>query len=196
MSNAVVELDGLLEAARAGQTCALGHVLQSCRGYLLAIADREFDSQLGGKAGASDLVQETFLEAQRDFSGFRGTTEAELLAWLRRLLLNNLSNFSRGFYACDKRRLSRELPLDDIDIAGGTAEPSPSQCAMRAEETDALLQALARLSEEDRRLIERRYREELSFNQIAERMGCSAKIVRRLWGEAVERLQRELDVIQ
>jgi RNA polymerase sigma-70 factor (ECF subfamily) len=190
-------MNELLTAARAGQPQALGRILEDCRGYLLAIADREFDSQLGAKAGASDLVQETFLEAQRDFPRFRGATQAELLGWLRKLLLNNLANFSRGFHATDKRQVGREVNLDAAKAAGLTGAAnglSPSECVIRAETADSLHRALDCLSDDHRRLIEWRYREELSFSVMAAKLGCSPKVVRRLWGEAVECLQREMEV--
>src|SRR5437870_8093656 len=88
-----------LAEARAGSPEALGQMLEACRGYLLLVAQRELAPDLRAKGGASDLVQETFLEAQRDFPRFSGRSEAELLAWLRRLLLNNLANFTRHYRA-------------------------------------------------------------------------------------------------
>ena len=53
-----------LAAARTGSSEALGQALQACRGYLLLLAERELDPDLRAKGGASDVVQETFLEAQ------------------------------------------------------------------------------------------------------------------------------------
>jgi RNA polymerase sigma-70 factor (ECF subfamily) len=100
-----------LAAARAGSQEALGEALEACRHYLLLIADRELDPDLRAKGGASDLVQETFLEAHRDFPRFEGKTESELLAWLRQLLLHNLSNFTRRYRATAKREVTREIPL-------------------------------------------------------------------------------------
>src|SRR5262245_37348302 len=61
-----------LTEALAGSHEALGHALEGCRGYLLHVAMQELDADLASKAGASDLVQETFLEAQRDFARFQG----------------------------------------------------------------------------------------------------------------------------
>ena len=84
-----------LAAARAGSREALGQVLQACRGYLLLLAERELDPDLRAKGGASDLVQGTFLEAQKDFAHFQGDSEDELRAWLRQVLLHNLANFTR-----------------------------------------------------------------------------------------------------
>src|SRR3954451_18258751 len=108
----------LLEA-RQGSGEALGQLLESFRAYLLLIAQRELDPDLRAKGGASDLVQETFLEAQRDFPNFRGDTEAELMGWLRQMLLNNLASFSRRFRATAKRRLACEISLEADLPAGG-----------------------------------------------------------------------------
>ena len=86
-----------LAAARDGSRDALGQALEACRNYLLLIADRELGADLRPKGGASDLVQETFIEAQRDFDRFGGATEAEWLAWLRQLLKHRLANFRRRY---------------------------------------------------------------------------------------------------
>ncbi len=187
-----------LPAARAGSDEALGQMFEACRGYLLLIAQQELDPALQAKGGASDLVQQTFLEAQRDFSGFQGTTHAALLAWMRKLLVNNLANFRRDFQR-DKRQVSREVALPGSDsqaprgggLAAGTS--TPSALMMLAEQTEALERAIAKLSEDYRRVIQLRYREERSFEAIAELMLRTPNAVRKLWSRAVERLQQELD---
>src|SRR5262245_66692989 len=86
-------LEQLLQAARAGSTEALGRVFEGCRHYLLLVANEGLESDLRAKAGASDLVQDTFLEAQQAFIRFQGTSERDLLAWLRQILLYTLGNF-------------------------------------------------------------------------------------------------------
>ena len=105
-----------LSAARAGSADAFGQALQSCRRYLLLVAREEFGEDLKAKGGASDMVQETFLKAHRHFGRFRGETEEELLAWLRRLLLNNLASFRRLFVA-EKRAQAAEEALEGGDSA-------------------------------------------------------------------------------
>src|SRR5580693_6799042 len=89
----------LLAAARTGSSEALGEALQAYRAYLLLIAQQELDPELRAKGGASDLVQETFIDAQRLLGRFEGTTEGAWAAWLRELLLNNLTDFERRFRA-------------------------------------------------------------------------------------------------
>src|SRR5215471_5317922 len=95
MADPKERLEGWLAEARAGEVHALGEALEACRAYLLHVAEHELETGLRAKGGASDLVQQTFMEAQQDFSRFAGTSEAELLAWLRRMLLNNIANFRR-----------------------------------------------------------------------------------------------------
>src|SRR5436305_11185825 len=109
--------DQLLAAARAGSTEALGRVLETCRRYLLLVAERQLDPKLRAKGGASDLVQQTFLEAQRDFARFQGTSEAELLAWLSRLLQNNVGDLARRYRGTGKRDIEREVALPGSDAS-------------------------------------------------------------------------------
>jgi len=187
-----------LAAARAGSADALGEVLEACRGYLLMIASRELGADLQAKAGASDLVQQTFLEAQRDFSGFHGETEPELLAWLRRLLLNNLANFVRDYRETAKRQVGREVGLPDADssrfgdLGPAAVAPSPSKQAMMHERTAAVLQALENLPADYRQVVWLRYHDERSFEEIGQIMSRSANAVRKLWLRAVERLKQDL----
>ena len=193
------DLAQLLDAARGGSPEALGAALDACRLYLLGIADRELDGGLRAKGGASDLVQETFLEAQRDFPGFRGVTEGDLRAWLRRMLLNNLTNFARHYRGTDKRRLDREIAIDPHASTSGATPgpaadtPSPSRQVMAGEQADELRAAMERLPDDYRQLLTLRYDEEKSFEEIGEAMGRTSNAVRKLWVRAVEKLQQELD---
>ena len=189
-----------LAAARAGSREALGQVLETFRGYLLLIADREMDPELRAKGGASDLVQETFLEAQRDFGRFHGNSADELRAWLRRLLLNNVANFTRQYRERAKRQVGREIPLE----AGGSSHErgagleadtlSPSGEALAHEQAEALAQAVQRLPPDYRQVLALRHEEQLSFEEIGQRMQRTANAARMLWLRAVERLQKEMGV--
>src|SRR5436309_671969 len=105
------DLEGWLTEARAGSQEALGQALEACRGYLLLVARREMGEELLAKGGASDLVQDTLLDAVRDFGRFGGVTRDDLLRWLRRLLLNNLVDFVRQYRDTEKREAAREAPL-------------------------------------------------------------------------------------
>lgn len=186
-----------LAAARAGSPEALGEALQACRGYLLLIAEKELDADLRAKGGASDLVQETFIKAQRHFAGFEGGPD-ELRAWLRRILLNNLADFRALYREAAKRQAAREVPLQRDDSSTGTAglpddSPSPSRQAMGREEAAEVERFLEKLPEDYRTILKLRYQEERSFEEIAQVMNRSDNAVRKLWARALERLHHEWD---
>src|SRR5437870_6959456 len=82
----------LLEQARSGCRQALGQLLELYRNYLRLLARTQIDLTLRVRLDPSDLVQETLLEAHRDFPQFAGTTEKELVVWLRRILVRNLAD--------------------------------------------------------------------------------------------------------
>jgi RNA polymerase sigma-70 factor, ECF subfamily len=188
-----------LPAARAGSREALGKVLEAARQYLLTIARQEFDADLRAKNSPSDVVQETFVEAQRAFGQFQGDTEAELLAWLRQLLLHRVGKLRRRYRDTQKRQLAREVALGGDDSGGGLAGVlaagtlSPSGQAMENEQDQALQAALGRLPEDYRRVITLRHEEQLPFEEIGRLLQRSPEAARKLWARAVERLHEELD---
>jgi len=188
-----------LPAARAGSREALGKLLEAARRYLVTIARQELDPDLRAKNSPSDLVQETFVEAQRALGQFQGDTEAELLAWLRQLLLHRVGKLRRTYRDTQKRQLAREVALGGDSTSEGPAGrlaanvPSPSGQAMEREQDHALQAALGRLSDDYRRVITLRHQEELSFEEIGRLLQRSPDAARKLWARAVERLQEELE---
>jgi RNA polymerase sigma-70 factor (ECF subfamily) len=191
-------IEGWLTAARQGSEEALGHVLERWRPYLLHMANEELASDLQAKVGASDLVQETFLDAQRDFGRFHGATEDEWRAWLRSILQNKLANLARHYRQTDKRQIDCEIPLPTISADGrsdGLMAPdtSPSAQARAHEQDEALARAMGQLPQPHQQIIRLRTYEDLSFEEAGKRMGRSAEAARKLWGRAIEQLQQLLE---
>jgi RNA polymerase sigma-70 factor (ECF subfamily) len=186
-----------LAEARAGRKDALGQALDAYRAYLLLIAEEEINPELRAKGGASDLVQETFLEAQRDFARFQGATPDEWRAWLRRLLLNNVADFGRRFRATTKRNTVLEVSLDDSggparDLAA--ADTPASGHAIAREQAEAFRAALLRLPDDYRQVVLLRYQEQLSFEAIGYQLGRTPNAARMLWLRAIERLKQEMGI--
>lgn len=198
MTKAPREVTHWLTAARGGSLEALGKVLDACRGYLLGIAERRLGAELRSKGGASDLVQQTFLDAHCQFERFQGESERELLAWLRQILLHNLAHFQRRYRGTGKRDLSREAPLagEASSTDGGRdlvlQTPSPSERMVAREEAEVVQTALERLPAEYRQVLALRHHEQLTFEEIGRRLGRSTSGARSLWLRAVECLNEEL----
>lgn len=187
----------LLARARGGSQSALGELLQLYRNYLGLLARLQIDRRLQGKVDPSDVVQETFLEAHRDFPQFRGATEAEFVSWLRRILGTNLANVVRHYHGTQARdvRLERELAGDldassrALDVGLVARASSPSQLAARREQAVLLADALGQLSRDYREAIILRHLEGLSFPEVAVRMGRSVDSVKKLWARALAQLR-------
>jgi RNA polymerase sigma-70 factor, ECF subfamily len=185
----------LLAQARGGDGAALGRLVDGCRQYLLQIANQELDSEIVPKEGPSDQVQDSLLEAQRDFGGFTGRTSAELLAWLRRILINNIRDATGRHKGVAKRQLDKERPLDGLH-AGAALElrddgPSPSDEMLRQERRDAVLAAVGRLSPRQQEVI-RLVQEGLSYEVIGQRLQTSGEAVRKVHVRALEELREML----
>ncbi len=154
-------------------------------------------ADLVAKGGASDLVQETFLDAHRDASRFQGRDENELRAWLRQILMHNVANFARRYRVTKKRRLGGEVSLDQSGagaLKAGLAAPTetPSRHAIENEQADALAGAMQRLPEHSRQVILWRHQEHITFEEIGRRQGTAAAAARMVWARAIKRLQQEL----
>jgi RNA polymerase sigma-70 factor, ECF subfamily len=196
-------LEHLIDQARAGDASALGRLLEGYRNYLTLLARLTLQRRLQGKLDESDLVQEAFLEAYRDFGQFRGTTEKELTSWLRKILAHNLANVVRHYCGTRGRdvRLERELEVE-LERSSQIADPglvaaqsSPSLEAAHREQMVLVADALSQLPKDYREVLILRHLEGLSFPDVAKRMGRTLSSVDKLWVRALTRLRRALGVV-
>ncbi len=156
---------------------------------------------LGGRADldASDLVQQTLLEAHRGLADCRATTDADRAAWLRRILANNLADAVRARRR-GKRDVGREAPLDDaldassarIGLWLADPGPSPSWEADRHEQAVRLAAALAALPEGEREALVLQHWHGLTVAQIGERLGRTPAAVGGLLKRGLARLRERM----
>ena len=175
-----------LANANAGDTVAQQELVEHCRSYLTVVARSELDPGLRTKEAVSDVVQETLVRAQQNLSRFEGTHEAELFAWLRRILLNHVTDVRRKYRGSNKRDIGRESGLQAAMAAIDSA--TPGRAAIATEQIQRLRTALAGLPEDYRQVITLRNWECHSFAEIGEQMNRSADAARMLWTRAVKQL--------
>lgn len=189
------ELIERFRAARAGSTEAKGYLLESCRNYLLLVANQAVKEGLQAKVGASDLVQETFVEAQRIFDRFAGGTEEELLRWLKQILEHKIGNTLKQYLGIARRDISREIDwqrvfgsgfFEGIPIANGT---SPSGALRSQEERERFQQAIGSLPDDHREVIRLHVEQGLPFEEVGLKMNRSPAAVQRLFVRIVSRLK-------
>jgi RNA polymerase sigma-70 factor (ECF subfamily) len=195
-----LEYSSLLDRARGGQDDCLGQLLDRYRNYLHVVARTQIDLHLSVRASPSDVVQETFLRAARQFQTFRGDSEGELLAWLRRILARSIVNAYAHHVRSKKRDVRRDRPIrltsasfDEssrrVDSALAATGTSPSGAAMEQEYSAQVADRLAQLPQQYREVIILRNLEGLPFDEVAQRMGKTSAAVRQLWTRAIRRLK-------
>ena len=164
-------------AARAGDSAAVGLLLEQYRPYLRILAQRHLDGPLGVRLDASDLVQQTCLSAIRAIATFDGVNEAAFVAWLRTIHENNIRSAVRDHLVAEKRAAGREVSAADeaaLDRSLAQAsESSPSQRLMHGESTVLLAAALQDLPDDQREAVRLRYLEGRSLAEIARRLDRS-----------------------
>ena len=183
-----------------GQEQVRGMALERCREYLCMLARLRLGPRLQAKLDSSDVVQQTLLKAHQKREQFRGHSDAELIAWLRKILANQLAQALRAFGA-EARDLARERSLrEDLDASSARLESwlaaeqsSPSQRVIREEQLLLLAGALAQLPEDQRQAVELHHLQGCPVAEAARRMGRSRPAVVGLLYRGLKRLRQLLD---
>jgi RNA polymerase sigma-70 factor (ECF subfamily) len=144
---------------------------------------------IGREEEARDVCQETFLRAFRALPAFRG--QSKFSSWLYRIALNLCRDWMRR-----ERRSPIVQPPEDMDVmelAAG-AEPSESieDLVARKDLTRLVERAMAMLPEEQRTAIVLKEYHGLTFQEIADLVGCPLSTVKTRLYQGLTVLRREL----
>jgi RNA polymerase sigma-70 factor (ECF subfamily) len=169
------------------------------RSYLLLLARLKLDRKLRGKLDASDVVQQTLLEAHQAIASFQGNDTSAQAAWLRKILSRNLANAVRDLTRA-KRDVRKERSLQaDMDASASklgdwlaAEQSSPSQKVDRQERALRLAEALAHLPDSQREAILLRHFQGLSLSQISEQMECTTAAATGLLQRGLRNLRKSL----
>jgi RNA polymerase sigma-70 factor (ECF subfamily) len=175
--------------------------MERYRQYLRVLAGTQVGRLLQGKLDASDVVQEALLTAHRQRHHFRGETEPERLAWLRRILATTLADLYRR-YARGKRdaalERSLEQALEQSSLCLGRLlaqdQPAPADPAADQGQQVRLSEALARLPASQRMALTLRYLQDppCSLAEIARQLDRTEKAAAGLVCRGLETLRRIL----
>jgi RNA polymerase sigma-70 factor (ECF subfamily) len=194
----------LIEQARLGDSAAVGRLLELYLNYLKILATAQLDQKLRHRVSPSDVVQDTFCEAHRDFPQFRGQSEHEFVAWLRRIMVNNLARIVERHVLAGKRDVRRERSLQQMQKAVDRSTmqmdallianvDTPSEAALERERGVHLANCIAQLPEDYQTVVTLRNFQGLPFSDVAAEMDRSSGAVRMLWLRALEQLRLLLE---
>lgn len=188
-----------IQLARNGDERSLGELLSRYERYLKLLAEVQLGRALRCKVDASDIVQETFLEAYRGISRFEGNSGEQLIGWLKAILATRLANTMRHYLGTQARdvrleeRICQSLDQSSLSLGGILADPhcSPSEQVVGKEQSQLVAEALLRLPHDYRQVIVMRHLEGLTFPEIAASMNRSVDSVEKLWLRGMAKLKQE-----
>jgi RNA polymerase sigma-70 factor (ECF subfamily) len=173
--------------------------VEEFREYLRLLTRMQVGAKLRSKLDESDIVQQALLEAHRSENQFKGTTEAERLAWLRAILANVLAGAARQF-STQARDTGRERSLEaDLNLSASRLEraitadqTSPSGHVVRAEEILALANAMSQIGEDQREVIELHHLKGIPLVEVAMLVGKTRPAVAGLLFRGLRKLRQLL----
>lgn len=173
----------VIQACQRGDEEAFRVLFETHKDRVYSIALR----YAGDAAAAMDIAQETFLKLLSNIGQFRG--EANFESWLYRLVVNACLDYHR--------RKRRFLPMLDnameevLDVFRAPDEGA-LQDLLREEQEERVQQVVAQLPEEQKMVVVLRYVEGLSYEEIADLLGCRRGTVASRLNRAHKALERRL----
>ncbi|HMP05875.1 MAG TPA: sigma-70 family RNA polymerase sigma factor [Lacipirellulaceae bacterium] len=190
--------DGSLLLAKSGDATAVQALLARYRPLLRMMSELQLPELCQRREDASDVVQQTLLDAAKGLPEFRGGTAGEFEAWIFRLLERNLLQCRRR-HTADKRDVRRASPgsprSDSIELAWHSVSSdasTPSRTVLRGEAALLLAEALEKLPGAQRIAVQLRYLGQYKLESIAQEMNITKGAVAGLLRRGVEALRGAL----
>lgn len=187
--------------ARSGSSLDLSDpaVIARFEPYLRVLARTQIRRAYQAKVGSSDMVQQVMLQAVQGYSGFRGSSEAELRAWLRKILAHHLCHLDRDMHR-EKRDVRREMPMEQrlakssLQLQGLLPgdDPSPSHRVAMGERILRMAQAIEQLPESQAEAIRLHHLDGLKLNEVAERLEKTPGAVAGLLHRGMKALRQQM----
>jgi RNA polymerase sigma-70 factor, ECF subfamily len=176
----------LVARSVGGDTESFNHLIRRWERPIYALAYRT----IGREDEARDVVQETFLRAFRGLGGFKG--QAKFSSWLYRIALNLCRDWMRR----ERRAPIVAAPdgVDLVELAGeGDAAVRVDELVVRKDLSRAVAAAMRALPQEQRAAIVLKEYHGLTFQEIADLLGCPLSTVKTRLYQGMTVLRRELD---
>lgn len=193
--------DQLVELAATGDPSAVKTLLEQHRERLLQMVAVRMDPRVAQRLDASDVVQESLLEAHAKLVEYASTRPLPFYPWLRQIAWQRLMHAHERHVEAKRRSVAREQPAFAMlsnDSVQGLAErlvdngTSPSGKVMRGELQRRVRDALADMPQGDGDLLVMRYLEHMSIREIAATLEITEHAVHMRQLRALQKLRRSL----
>jgi RNA polymerase sigma-70 factor (subfamily 1) len=179
----------LLERARNGSDVALGALVERCGPKLLALVRLRLGPSLRREVESRDVLQSALAKALAGFDRFAGRDGGSLMAWLARIVENEVRDLAEH-HGRQRRDAARRVSLEESTEAARLASLVRSQTSFVAlgERLSLLAEGLESLAPDHREVIVLHALEERTFAEIARRQGRSPDACRMLFARAMTAL--------
>src|SRR4051812_20541515 len=191
----------LIARIRQRDTQALADFITSHRPQLMAFIERQLGTALRRKIEPDDVFQEASAEAVRALPSVE-LGDRDPFSWLCQITERRIIDLHRRFFGAAKRDAAREVPRGsgggrDSEPAGlinllVASMTTPSKAFSRNAREARLLEALAKLPDEQQTALRLRYIENLPSKQIAEQLGKSDAAIRVMLTRSLKKLHELL----
>jgi RNA polymerase sigma-70 factor, ECF subfamily len=188
-----------IDRLRVGERRALAELFDEHRDRLRRMVELRIDSRLRARLGASDVLQEAFLDVARDLDAYLADPKLPPLLWLRLHVGRRLTTLHRQHLGTKMRDAALEISLYQgaLPEASSAAlasmllgqHTSPTQAAQRAERLLRIQEALNSLDPIDREVLALRHFEQLGRADAALVLGISQETGAKRYFRALKRLK-------
>jgi RNA polymerase sigma-70 factor, ECF subfamily len=196
------DVQKLVERLKRGDKEALGELFALHEERLRRLIELRLDGRLRGRLSQSDILQDTYIDAQKRLAHYLSKPDMPFHLWLRLVAGQRIVEVHRQHLAALKRDAGRETPLygsvpeaSSVCLAGILFEQleTPSQVAMKRESLMQLEAALEGMDPIDREILALRHFEELSNDDVADVLNLQKSAASNRYVRALKRLR---DVLQ
>ena len=183
----------------------LANLFQGHRDRLEAMVRLRLDPRLRPRLSTSDVLQESYLEAQKRLDEYLASAPMPIYLWLRRVTALKLIELERHHLGAQKRAAGKEVPIDRLALPNATSEgialsllgrgPSPSEEAAQVELKAALEAAFERMDPMDREVIALRHFERLTAPETAEVLGIKEEAAQKRYLRALKKMRAILATV-
>ena len=199
------DIPDLLRRAEAGEAAARDELFVRFRPRLKQMVRLRMNRLLQGRVDESDIVQESALEAARQFEQYLAERPLPFYLWLRQIAGRKLIDAHRRHLGARQRGAAQELslhrgPLPAADSASLAAQllgklTSPSQAATRAEACLRVQEVLNAMDPIDREMLALRHFEQMTNSEVAQILEIGESAASSRYVRALRRLKEELQRI-
>jgi RNA polymerase sigma-70 factor (ECF subfamily) len=192
MDSAATSSFGLLERIRRGDRDAFTPLFEKYRPRVAVLVRYKMSPEMRGRVEVDDLLQETFLRAYRELDHFDYRGAGSFMHWLSRIAEHVIIDTAR-YQNRDRRRAEEQVPLRSESNPGGV-EPvdsrTPSRLLARNERLEQLFRVLDELPEQYREIILLAKIQDLTTQEIAEKLGKSRAAAALLLHRALKQFRQ------